>query len=156
MPPTRKFCTIRGSNANYKTAFYTTKERRDAAAQRDADKDGQSVITELWDESHPQDGLNRGWACDGEATPTTKRSPKVEIVHGRDPDSECEITVFVDGERVSDVYVEDIDPGRGYDRSTWDERIADMRDNANLTEGFRTLAVDTLEAFSGSKYIEED
>lgn len=67
--PARPFRIIRGAAANYKTSDYTTKERRDAAARRFAEQDGESVLTELWSADHPQDGLSRGWACDGQVYP---------------------------------------------------------------------------------------
>jgi hypothetical protein len=70
MQPTRTFRTIRGSKANYKVAFYTTKERRDAAGQRDADKDGQHVLLEEWTpELDECNDVNQGWGCDGVARP---------------------------------------------------------------------------------------
>jgi hypothetical protein len=48
---------------------YTTREARDAAAQRRADHDGHLVVTELWDAAHPHDAANRGWAIDGLVAP---------------------------------------------------------------------------------------
>jgi hypothetical protein len=63
------FRIIRGAGGNYKVQYYPTREQRDEAAQRFADKDGTNVITELWDASHPQDALNEGWGCDGHRTP---------------------------------------------------------------------------------------
>lgn len=49
--------------------YYSTRERRDACAQAWADRDGHSVLTELWSEEHSQDHLNQGWACDGTVAP---------------------------------------------------------------------------------------
>lgn len=51
---------------------------------------------------------------------------KVQILHHRDPDYDCSIDVYIDGVRVTDVEIEDIDPGRGYD----EDEIADRRENA--------------------------
>lgn len=67
--PARPFRIIRGESANYRSHAYKTKANRDAAADRFAAQDGDTVLTELWDESHPQDDLNNGWACDGAAYP---------------------------------------------------------------------------------------
>lgn len=74
---------------------------------------------------------------------------KVQILHGRDPDSECELTVFVDGQRVpnTEVYVEDIDPGRGYEDGVWKERIEDSRSD---TTEFGQLVTRTLEQYAGT------
>ena len=46
--------------------------------------------------------------------------PWIEVVHWRDSDEGCELTVFVDGMEVTaDVY--EIDPGRGgWTRAEWD------------------------------------
>lgn len=63
------FRIIRGEGGNFKTIYYWTKESRDRRAQRWADLDGTLVITELWSRDHPQDDLNRGWACDGAVHP---------------------------------------------------------------------------------------
>lgn len=93
------------------------------------------------------------WLSKGGFAPSewlTKRT--VEIVHGRDPDEGCEHTVFVDGARV-DAYVEDIDPGRGYERESWDENIEAIRTQEGLSEAFREHAIATREAYGDSKYI---
>ena len=52
--------------------YFATREARDAAAQARADRDGVTVPAECWDESHPQDDLNRGWACDHVARPRVR------------------------------------------------------------------------------------
>lgn len=80
--------------------------------------------------------------------------PEVEILHVRDPDGGCDITVLVDGERVQYEEVT-VDPGRGHDRADWLENIEHVRANDDLTPGFRALAVAELEAASSSKYIED-
>lgn len=48
---------------------FVTKEGRDSRARAQAARTGERIITEFWDESHPQDSLNQGWACDGFADP---------------------------------------------------------------------------------------
>lgn len=47
---------------------------------------------------------------------------RIDVIHMRDPDSECDIEVYVDGERVG-VHMWSFDPGAGYER----EQIAEMR-----------------------------
>lgn len=79
----------------------------------------------------------------------------VEILHVRDPDGECEMSVYVDGVEVAVQSVEDIDPGRGYSRSEWDERIAVTRTSANMTPAFRKATLEALESMSDNKYIED-
>lgn len=84
-------------------------------------------------------------------------TPKVEILHGRDPDSSCELTVFVDGARVESVDVIDIDPGRGYERETWDENVKfQLSPKRGRSEAFRAAASAEYESFSGSQYIEDE
>ncbi len=73
--PARKFRTIRGESANYRTAYYTTKERRDAAAaKRDAERDGEPVLCERWD-AESYDDLNRGWGMDWVENPPGYEQP---------------------------------------------------------------------------------
>lgn len=84
------------------------------------------------------------------AAPKADDTPvKVQILHGRDPDSDCGITVFVNGQRVPDaeVYVEDVDPGRGYEDGVWEERIEESRSD---TTEFGQLVTATLEQFGGA------
>lgn len=64
--PLRKFRIVLPDG---RTLDYTTKATRDDEARRWADTYGVTVITELWDAEHPQDELNRGWACDGTVVP---------------------------------------------------------------------------------------
>ncbi|WP_125734602.1 hypothetical protein [Amycolatopsis sp. WAC 04197] len=48
---------------------YDTREARDAAGSRYAEQDAARVLLEFWSETHPQDPLNEGWACDGHVDP---------------------------------------------------------------------------------------
>lgn len=82
--------------------------------------------------------------------------PKIEILHGRDPDSECALDVWIDGVRVVDFREIDVDPGRGYTREDWDERIRELeeRDDPTLSEPFREAALATLRTHADSEYIE--
>lgn len=38
---------------------------------------------------------------------------KIRVDHYRDPDNDCTLNVFVDGQQVPDVTIFDVDPGRG-------------------------------------------
>lgn len=80
--PARPFRIIRGESARYRTHRYKTKESRDAAAERYAALDRDTVTTELWDATHPQDALNEGWACDGAAYPPG-HTPKPDVDESR-------------------------------------------------------------------------
>lgn len=83
------------------------------------------------------------------------KPPLVQLIHGRDPDSECGITVFIDDVQIpfDQVETEDIDPGRGYLRADWDERIAFAQED---TSNFGVMRVRELESFSDSQYIVGD
>lgn len=77
---------------------------------------------------------------------------EIQIVHSRDPDSECGITVYVGG-RVYPHYVEieDIDPGRGYD----DEYIQERRDEALAAAnapGATAFTIAVAEAVTGARF----
>ena len=89
----------------------------------------------------------------------TKR-PKapVEVLHVRDPDSACSITVWVDGEELNtniDVDVEDIDPGAGYTREGWLENIEQARTSTTRTPDFKDACVRELEG-TDSDFITGD
>lgn len=61
--------------------------------------------------------------------------PRVQLVHERDPDYECGIVVFLDGQRLmGDVTIEDIDPGRGYDKKRIAERRQEAREAAEAPD----------------------
>jgi hypothetical protein len=79
--------------------------------------------------------------------------PRIEILHGRDPDSSCELTVFIDGVPTNDWSEIDVDPGAGHDRESWQERIDDTRADEHLTPGFREAAARELEGALDSPYI---
>lgn len=55
----------------------------------------------------------------------TKQKQRVELLHKRDPDSECSIDVFVDGILVEDVTEFSVDAGAGTDWSDWVESRAE-------------------------------
>lgn len=81
---TKDFRIIRGEGGNYKCQYYSTKEKRDAAAAKFAEKDGTDVATELWDKDHPQDDLNQGWGCDGVARAPITLDLKIENYYDGD------------------------------------------------------------------------
>lgn len=79
--------------------------------------------------------------------------PRVQILHSRDPDSSCEIEVWLDGVKTDSYTVEDLDPGRGWTREDWDERVEQAREDTSEF-GQRVLA--ELEAVGQhSKWIED-
>lgn len=62
---------------------------------------------------------------------------KVQIIHSRDPDSECGLRVFVDDVETNDFSYDDLDPGRGWTDEDWEERIADVDTSTNYGKALR-------------------
>jgi hypothetical protein len=86
---------------------------------------------------------------------------KIEILHLRDPDSECYHRVFIDGVEIDDTDVDlvDIDPGRGWMRDEWDYRIVEAEAEAlnprRRTQQFADAVLDELQATRDNPFIEE-
>lgn len=77
---------------------------------------------------------------------------KIEVVHYRDPEEGCDLSVFVDGV-LAEVNVCNIDPGAGYDRNTWEEvRDAQI---VSLSAGASVRALRFYEDADASPYIGE-
>lgn len=88
----------------------------------------------------------------------------VEIVHYRDPDSACDVAVFVDGIEVNErarLFADDsvryisIDPGAGYARSDWKAARAEDTEGP-LSDDARAKVVACYDDADESKYIDED
>lgn len=63
---------------------------------------------------------------------------KIQIIHSRDPDSECFHRVFVDDVEVpTDFEIHDLDPGRGYTDESWQERIDTADDGTTFGAALR-------------------
>lgn len=52
-----------------------------------------------------------------------KRPPRVQVLHSRDPDSSCDLRVWINGREVEVTEVCDVDPGAGHSREDWNDRI---------------------------------
>lgn len=77
---------------------------------------------------------------------------KVQILHQRDPDSACTITVWVDGVELDwkGIEIEDIDPGAGYSREDWDHRTKTAK---RRRSAFGRALAEALTASGDSRYI---
>ena len=81
----------------------------------------------------------------------------IEILHVRDPDGNCTVEVWVDGEPTDDFMMADVDPGRGYERRDWEETkdyIAGP--DFDGSPAFKAAAAQAYEEWADNKYIEED
>lgn len=83
-------------------------------------------------------------------TPVPGQPATIQIVHSRDPDWECSIEVFIDGQRFTGtVAVEDIDPGRGWAKEDYEARRREAQDKATqpgATDFDRSVAENLAEA----------
>lgn len=81
---------------------------------------------------------------------------KIEILHGRDPDSSCDMDVYVDGVRVEHVTVESIDPGAGYEVEMWDEHTDWVEAQEDYSPAFRQAVVAERQEARSSDYVVGD
>jgi hypothetical protein len=79
---------------------------------------------------------------------------KIEILHERDPDSDCDITVWVNGVEIT-ADVVDIDPGQGYSSEDWEESAAyAVHDDRDRSYAFKCAVSAAFDQASGSNYID--
>jgi len=78
----------------------------------------------------------------------------IEVIHSRDPDTSCDIHVYVDGVAVASFTEIDIDPGAGYTREGWNEHRKDSL--AALTSPMAIARAAVLfDCAAESQYIED-
>lgn len=109
-------------------------------------------------QGHPEQKFHDHAATLNDVANRAFSTPKVEVLHVRDPDSSCGVTVWIDGVEVS-FDEESIDPGRGYSRGEWYDRMTDNADptnNPRRSPAYRAAVADALEQAGGSEYIEPD
>lgn len=84
---------------------------------------------------------------------------RVEIVHGRDPDGPCGLTVYLDGVLLDPeaVHVADVDPGAGGSRRAYRELAQRYRSDEGLSPAFRADAADGfMEAADSSSFLDDE
>jgi hypothetical protein len=82
--------------------------------------------------------------------------PILEILHGREPDSECALDVWIAGEPVpaQQFTMEDMDPGRGYTQEDWDEHTEWVAGNdVSYSPAFREAVVRNRNELRNHKYV---
>lgn len=86
--------------------------------------------------------------------------PRVEILHERDPDSSCDISLYLDGRLITykdTAYVEEsVDPGAGGSLSDWNEHIAVLAADEGLSEAFRAAAIGANNRGAESPYLDDE
>ena len=84
-------------------------------------------------------------------------SGRIDVVMYRDPDSETELRVFVNGEDVTDeLHVIDFDPGRGHTRSDVEEERDAVLSDESIPQPVRDHAAEQYEFMLASPYVEGD
>lgn len=78
----------------------------------------------------------------------------IEILHWRDPDSSCDIQVWIDGVEIRDLVVENVDPGAGWEREDWDESTRAVTESSELSEPFKAAVLEARALAGESKYIQ--
>jgi hypothetical protein len=81
------------------------------------------------------------------------RKPTLQVLHARHSDGGCFVGVYVD-DVVTHYELEDIDPGAGYARSDWNERIREAAEHTDTTFGRDVHGA--LEEASDSEDIYDD
>lgn len=79
--------------------------------------------------------------------------PPVQVLHQRDPDSACAVTVYVGDQQVTGVRLVDVDPGAGMLRTDLEDRLAELADD---TTPFGTAAREALTAARASSEVIDD
>ncbi|UVK59897.1 hypothetical protein SEA_OBLADI_160 [Gordonia phage ObLaDi] len=79
--------------------------------------------------------------------------PNIDIIVDRDPDGDTTLTVFIDGKRIENYGEHHIDPGRGYSRADWDERIEAVEEMPDSQ--LKNALLDSLVEAADSKWIED-
>jgi hypothetical protein len=83
--------------------------------------------------------------------------PKIEILHVRDPDSSCELTVFVDGVAIDKFTEESVDPGAGYVLKDWKRETKRIKKGEyNYSPAFRDAVVTSRKAANDSEYMRDE
>lgn len=82
-------------------------------------------------------------------------TPKVQILHNRNPDYECDVRIWFDGKLMTGLVMEDIDPGRGTDWETWLQRIAWAYEAAkdSPTDSYEAAVLGSLIEAADSQFI---
>jgi hypothetical protein len=80
---------------------------------------------------------------------------KIEILHVRDPDSECATRVWVDGVELTEFTYLDLDPGRGHVAEDWDKAHREAIANPDLSGSYRLALDQAYIDGRDSEYVED-
>jgi hypothetical protein len=78
----------------------------------------------------------------------------VEVFHYRDPDASCNVTVYLNGEQVTDLTAVSIDPGSGHSRQEWNEN-REHDESSDISPAFREEVMSGYDAADSSEFIRD-
>lgn len=78
---------------------------------------------------------------------------KIELLHMRDPDSDCTNELFIEGAPMLSFVEEDIDPGKGYEASDWADRVKETASIESYSPEFKKAVMLGLGESNNSPYI---
>jgi len=84
---------------------------------------------------------------------------KVEVLHARYPDEDCDVLVVIDGipQKEADITYVDVDPGRGYTAEDWNESTDwESQPERGHTPAFAAAVAGAYADGRDSKYVEKD
>jgi hypothetical protein len=84
-------------------------------------------------------------------------SGRIDAVMYRDPDSETELRIYVNGEDVTDeLFVWDFDPGRGHQRADVEQERDALLADEEIPQPVRDQLAHNYEAMLASPYVTEE
>ncbi|AXH70523.1 hypothetical protein HOT75_gp137 [Gordonia phage Daredevil] len=117
------------------------------------------LVADSWDDAIKEIEANMADWYEGRPAASLRSlstaPPTIQIITYRDPDASTELSVFLDGRRLSwDEFVErGIDPGHGWSREDWDELITAAE--VLPPSAFRDELLQGYESYSDNEYIED-
>jgi hypothetical protein len=83
-------------------------------------------------------------------------SPKLEVLHVRDPDAYCDITIFTNGVESNNWTEESVDAGAGYTSTDWADRTAEVEADDTHSPAFKAATLEARNSWEDSSYITHD
>lgn len=85
--------------------------------------------------------------------PVSEELMKIELLHMRDPDSECSNQLYIDGKEIMSFVEESIDPGAGWTAAEWEERAKETSEITSYSPEFKKQVLLGLGESNDSPYI---
>jgi hypothetical protein len=82
--------------------------------------------------------------------------PKIEVLAIRDPDTETNVQIWIDGVRFDNYAYESVDPGAGHELYAWLGNQLTVMTNDDYSEGFKAAALAAYASYDDSEYVIQD